>query len=481
MRRVARCVLLLALFGWIASAAAQHVVVIAHSFNHTSGMGDLEFELHCPAGTYVVALHRDPAFSFAETRHRLIGPNGGYLLGNDVPGPGSGYLVGVRVLPGPFGAQSARGTYYLICSVGPPIVEVKVPWILLGNEFKSARATCPAPTVPLGGYVDDVNSTAFRGLYTAFVVGGTYFDDLPRGLNGPPTAFEVGATNLLPTQQSLMLRVPCHNLPDALLVVDDAPTSAGSNFSIFQGVPDNRIYINHTAVPGINGTMNESTVWGANGIVPAEYRVAGLPVPDSIIVKGLVFQGSVPKSSARAVSAMLVAAAASTPPAPTIVAVVEFYNAALDHYFITAVPKEISDLDSGVHKGWARTGKSFNAYGTGSTGRTGRRPVCREYGNPAAGLDSHFYSASPLECVDTLVKFGTSWLLEASEVFEIDLPDEVTGACPAGDVPIYRVWNNRADSNHRYTTSVADRDAMVAKGYIKEGYGPNSVTLCALP
>ena len=170
---------------------------------------------------------------------------------------------------------------------------------------------------------------------------------------------------------------------------------------------------------------------------------------------------------------MLVRRVSTALPQPAVVAVVEFHHAALDHYFITANAKEIGDLDGGVHKGWARTGKSFKAYAVGSTGNTGRRPVCRAYGNPAAGLDSHFYSASPQECVATLRSSRQGrWLLEASEVFEMELPDASSGACANGGVPIYRVWNNRADSNHRYTTSIADRDAMVAKGYIKEGYGP---------
>jgi len=47
-------------------------------------------------------------------------------------------------------------------------------------------------------------------------------------------------------------------------------------------------------------------------------------------------------------------------------------------------------------------------------------------------------------------------------------------------VPVYRVWNARTDSNHRYTTSIATRDQMVARGYIAEGYGPDNVTLCGL-
>ena len=40
----------------------------------------------------------------------------------------------------------------------------------------------------------------------------------------------------------------------------------------------------------------------------------------------------------------------------TPVSVVEFYNASLDHYFITYVADEIAKLDNGTFKGWARTG-----------------------------------------------------------------------------------------------------------------------------
>jgi hypothetical protein len=48
-------------------------------------------------------------------------------------------------------------------------------------------------------------------------------------------------------------------------------------------------------------------------------------------------------------------------------------------------------------------------------------------------------------------------------------------------VPVYRVWNGRVDSNHRYTIDIAVRDAMVAAGGIAEGYGPNAVIMCAPP
>jgi len=39
----------------------------------------------------------------------------------------------------------------------------------------------------------------------------------------------------------------------------------------------------------------------------------------------------------------------------------------------------------------------------------------------------------------------------------IALPDLATGECPAGLVKVYRLWNARADSKHRYTTDPAVR------------------------
>ena len=163
-------------------------------------------------------------------------------------------------------------------------------------------------------------------------------------------------------------------------------------------------------------------------------------------------------------------------PPGTPVAVVEFYNATLEHYFISAAAQEISDLDNHVHPGWARTGLSFNAYTSATAGAS---PVCRLYIPPANG-DSHFYSASPTECAQTLQKFPT-FVYESPSVFYIGLPDTNTGACAGGTTPVYRVWNQRLDSNHRYTTSRSVRDQMVAMGYLAEGYGPDSVIMCAAP
>ncbi len=159
---------------------------------------------------------------------------------------------------------------------------------------------------------------------------------------------------------------------------------------------------------------------------------------------------------------------------------IEYYNAPLDHYFVTAFPDEIAKLDNGVFVGWQRTGQSFKVSDI-STPLAGGTPVCRFYGSPSSGLDSHFYSASPAECAAVQQKFPDAWLLEASNVFQVYLPNTTTGACPAGSVPIYRAWNGRADSNHRYTTSPAILQSMVARGYVAEGYGSATlpVVMCS--
>lgn len=170
--------------------------------------------------------------------------------------------------------------------------------------------------------------------------------------------------------------------------------------------------------------------------------------------------------------------------AGTPVGTVEFYNASLDHYFLTLNPSEASDLDYGVHRGWARTGQAFHLYGSKASAQgRGLNPVCRFYIPPEHG-DSHFFSADPKECADVLSKTQTDpsysgYVYETASAFYAALPDAATGVCPAGTISVYRLWNNRADSNHRYTIDPAIKAAMLAKGYVAEGYGPNGVAMCS--
>jgi hypothetical protein len=152
---------------------------------------------------------------------------------------------------------------------------------------------------------------------------------------------------------------------------------------------------------------------------------------------------------------------------------IEYYHAALDHYFLSAEPSDIDALDAGVLTGWRRTGETVPAV-LGSA--PGVEPVCRFYIPPAQG-DSHFLSVIPVECAQVRQRFD---FVEEGPLFMHEaVPDAATGACPSGYVPVYRVWNQRADSNHRYTTDPAIRDRMVAQGGVAEGYGPDAVAMCA--
>lgn len=161
----------------------------------------------------------------------------------------------------------------------------------------------------------------------------------------------------------------------------------------------------------------------------------------------------------------------TTPQAGTATAV-EYYNAALDHYFVTHVADEIGKLDAGTIRGWMRTGESFRVYTAAGAGTS---PVCRFYIPPAKG-DSHFYGRGKAEC-DATASANPTFVNEDPQFFHVTLP--VAGACPAGLQPVYRVYSNRPDANHHYATSRAVRDQMVGKGWLAEGDGPDLVVMCA--
>jgi len=166
------------------------------------------------------------------------------------------------------------------------------------------------------------------------------------------------------------------------------------------------------------------------------------------------------------------ATAAIAPPRDTVV-VAEYYNASLDHYFITWVDAEQQNLDAGnTPTQWVRTGYAFNTYKAATSASS---PVCRYYIPPALG-DSHFFGRGTTECTNTGLRNPT-FVLEDPAFIQMVLP--VSGNCPAGTVPIYRVFSNRADANHRYMTDPAMRDQMVAKGWVAEGDGPDLVVMCA--
>jgi len=163
---------------------------------------------------------------------------------------------------------------------------------------------------------------------------------------------------------------------------------------------------------------------------------------------------------------------------------VEFHHADFDHYFISINRDEIAALDSGVHPGWTRTGEQFSVYITDVSWPSGETPLastCRYYGLPSAGLNSHFFTAFDEECAAVAAKWPDQWLLETSNAFRAHLPDPATGACPIDTRPLYRLYNNRPDANHRYTKSLAIRQQMIDRGWVPEGYGGLGVAMCVRP
>lgn len=158
--------------------------------------------------------------------------------------------------------------------------------------------------------------------------------------------------------------------------------------------------------------------------------------------------------------------------ATATVQVVEYYNAELDHYFITWIAAEIANLDAGITPSrWTRTGRVFKAF---ANPQAGTSQVCRFYIPPSDG-NSHFFGRGVAECRATQ-SAQPEFVLEDPEYMHVLLP--AAGNCPASSQPVYRMFNNRADANHRYTIDRGVRDEMVGKGWIAEGDGPDHVVMC---
>jgi hypothetical protein len=166
----------------------------------------------------------------------------------------------------------------------------------------------------------------------------------------------------------------------------------------------------------------------------------------------------------------------------------EYYNAEKDAYFVTTLQAEIDALQSARFASWKRmgNGEAFLAFNDPvrvrgvEADKAGSHPVCRFFIPPA----SHFLSASEDECAAVALSHP-EFVLETNAAFYAWLPD-AAGNCPRLATaiggfefqPVYRLWNNRVETNHRLTTSKAARSAMVDEGWVSEGYGDDGVAMC---
>ena len=166
-------------------------------------------------------------------------------------------------------------------------------------------------------------------------------------------------------------------------------------------------------------------------------------------------------------------AAGQGTPRPTVT-VVEYRHAEWDHYFVTAIAQEISNLDSGAFAGWTRTGLEFKAYPL-DVAATDSTYMCRFFSTSFAPRSSHYYSPEP-GCGQLTT--SPDWQLEG-QVF--NLVPSATGTCPVGTTSLFRLYNNGAGAapNHRYTIDPSVRDQMLAAQWTAEGNGAAVVFMCA--
>jgi uncharacterized protein (DUF1800 family) len=141
--------------------------------------------------------------------------------------------------------------------------------------------------------------------------------------------------------------------------------------------------------------------------------------------------------------------------------VVEYYNAAINHYFMTAYPFEMAILDANlIYPGWQRTGVEFAAYAAPED-NAAALPVCRFYGKPGIGPNAHFYTADAYECA--ILKQDPQWIFETN-AFYVPVPAiSGTGTCTGATQPVYRSYYPGAsavDQDHRFLPDLTMHEKM---------------------
>src|SRR5262249_32961065 len=144
---------------------------------------------------------------------------------------------------------------------------------------------------------------------------------------------------------------------------------------------------------------------------------------------------------------------------------VEYYHAAFNHYFTTADPNEIAQLDAGAFEGWMRTGLAYRVLNMQGNGLV---PGCRVFSSAFPPESPHFYTPFSNECA--IVRTNPDWQFEGVVAY-LAMPND-DGSCVMG-VPLYRLYNNGMGGapNHRYTTSLVVRAQMMNAGWMPEGSG----------
>lgn len=174
---------------------------------------------------------------------------------------------------------------------------------------------------------------------------------------------------------------------------------------------------------------------------------------------------------------------------PLFVGAVEYRDVVDDRRYLTADAVVIDAIDAGRSPEWVRSGMEL-AVGGAITTHLGPEytyvgsPVCR-YRIPTQDGIGYFYSLADDECVAAALQPGA--VLETAAAFYAQSPDGTKGTCAPlfgfidGDIPllpVYRVSSPLSRFDTRLTTDVATRDALLAAGWKKSGFGPDGTALC---
>lgn len=360
--------------------------------------------------------------------------------------------------------QSSAGTTITVSNTGGAAATGVTMSNSNAGEFAVSGNTCGA-TINAGA------SCALTVTYTPGAAGG---DSATLTFNYAGGALVVslsgtGVATQPPPGQGQLSMPASVVLPDTTLGTSSAPqfvtlSNVGTAAVTVNGILSNSAEfavgsvscatVNAGASCSFTVTFTPATAGARSAAITVASNGAG--APQTIAVSGNGVTGSTP------------------PPAGGIAAAIEYYHQAFDHYFMTSIPDEIAKLDSGFFKGWARTGRSFKV----STQKAaGLNVVCRFFSTAFGEKSSHFYTPQVEECA--IVKAMPTWQFE-DEVFHVQYPT-LAGECPANTIPIYRMYNQGQGGapNHRYTTDLAVRAEMLAKGWIPEGEGTIGVIMCS--
>jgi murein DD-endopeptidase MepM/ murein hydrolase activator NlpD len=169
---------------------------------------------------------------------------------------------------------------------------------------------------------------------------------------------------------------------------------------------------------------------------------------------------------------------------PKLARVYDFYSTSLNHYFRTGNPPEANAVLSGAAGDWKPTLDDVNLLTAGNN-LPNTAGVCRFYGHPTIGPNSHFYTGDSNECaalktIQAQTPSGQPRWNYEELAFNAHLP--INGTCPnEAPVPVYRLYNQRAaqnDSNHRLTAKSSVAAQLQFAGWQLEAGG--KPVMCAV-